>query len=1040
VRQRRLKIIKPGMDSRQVIARFEAERQALAMMDHQNIAKVLDAASTDSGRPYFVMELVHGVPLTKYCDDRKLTPRQRLELFLPVCHAVQHAHQKGIIHRDLKPSNILVTMYDDKPVPKVIDFGVAKAVEQRLTEKTLFTQFGTLVGTFEYMSPEQAEMNAFGVDTRSDVYSLGVMLYELLTGSTPLQRQRLPEAAYGEIVRLIKEEEPPRPSTRLSSSGAALADISQHRGSAPEKLTRLVRGELDWIVMRCLEKNRARRYEAASGLARDIERYLRDEPVEACPPTAGYRLRKFARKHQTLLATAAAFAALLLLGVAASAWQAVRATQAEVAALANEQQANANAAQANEQRDDAQQQRDKVRALNDKLRRTLYTAHMNLARHAWEAGGIERMQELLEQHRPKAGEPDLRRFEWHYLYRLGHVERLILGGRPFGGNCVAYSPDGERLASGGNGEIKLWDAQTGQNLSNIKWHNGGVISVAFSPDGKRLASASFDKMVKVWDVQTGWEILSLPGHTLSVSSVCFSPNGARLASASADTTVKVWDAQTGQELLTIRGHTGALHSLAFSPDGKCLASASRDTTVKVWDARTGQELLSLKGGGMFSSVAFSPDGKRLATANMGGIKVWDAQTGQELLAIQGVNSDGFGSVAFSPDGKRLASGSSSMGPLGETPKPGEVKVWDAQTGQELVTLKGHTGSGVRVVFSPDGKHLASCADNTVRLWDVQTRPNPRVLKGEAGSVASVAFSPDGKRLTAGSSNGPIRFGDINPNRPGDIKVWDAQTGQELPALKGHTGSVSSVTVSPDGKRLASAGGGEVKVWDAQTGQELLSLNGTRCVAFSPDSQRLASASKSQGGQGNIKVWDAQTGQELLAVNGYGGGVVRSLAFSPDGQRLATTGSVFEGNGPEGVLKVWDAQTGQELWRFKEGGGFNNSVVFSPGGQCLAMDYWDTVKVWDAQTGQELLTLKGHTGGINCVAFSPDGQRLATAAGDKTVKVWDGQTGQELLTLQGHTSGVNSVAFSPDGHQLASGSNDGTVRIWDATPLPEKSGP
>src|SRR5262245_8486090 len=318
-----LKVIKPGMDSAQVIARFEAERQALAMMDHQNIAKVLDAGTTASGRPYFVMELVHGVPLTKYCDDHQLTPRQRLELFIPVCHAVQHAHQKGVIHRDLKPSNILVTMYDDEPVPKVIDFGVAKAVEQRLTERTLFTQFGTLVGTFEYMSPEQAEPNAFGVDTRSDVYSLGVLLYELLTSSTPLERQRLREAAYGEIVRLIKEEDPPRPSTRLSSSGAALPAISRQRGSEPGQLTKLVRGELDWIVMRCLEKNRARRYETANGLARDVERYLRDEPVEACPPTTGYRLQKFARTHRRLLATAVVFTVLLLLGITVSSWQAV---------------------------------------------------------------------------------------------------------------------------------------------------------------------------------------------------------------------------------------------------------------------------------------------------------------------------------------------------------------------------------------------------------------------------------------------------------------------------------------------------------------------------------------------------------------------------------------------------------------------------------------------------------------------------------------------------------------------------------------------
>jgi len=309
-----LKIIKPGMDSAQVIARFEAERQALAMMDHQNIARVLDAGTTPSGRPYFVMELVHGIPITRFCDENQLTPRQRLELFVPVCQAIQHAHQKGIIHRDVKPSNVLVTLYDDKPVPKVIDFGVAKAIEQRLTEKTLFTQFGTLVGTFEYMSPEQAEMNAFGVDTRSDVYSLGVLLYELLTGTTPLERERLRQAALGEVVRLIREEEPPRPSARLSSSGN-LPKIAAARKTEPARLALLVRGELDWIVMRCLEKDRARRYETASALARDVERYLHDEPVDACPPSAGYRLKKFLRRNGGRVFAAGAFAAMLLVVV-----------------------------------------------------------------------------------------------------------------------------------------------------------------------------------------------------------------------------------------------------------------------------------------------------------------------------------------------------------------------------------------------------------------------------------------------------------------------------------------------------------------------------------------------------------------------------------------------------------------------------------------------------------------------------------------------------------------------------------------------------
>jgi eukaryotic-like serine/threonine-protein kinase len=338
-----LKLIKPGMDSRQIIARFEAERQALAMMDHVNIARVLDAgtipiadlglqnadckseisnlqSAISPGRPYFVMELVHGVPITKYCDDNRLTPRQRLELFVPVCQAIQHAHQKGIIHRDIKPSNVMVTLYDGKPVPKVIDFGVAKATEQKLTERTLFTQYGTMVGTLEYMSPEQAEMSALGVDTRSDIYSLGVLLYELLTGSTPLSSKRMKEAAYAEILRLIKEEEPPKPSTRLSDSGEALASISAQRHTEPAKLSKLMRGELDWIVMKTLEKDRNRRYETANAFAADVQRYLNDEPVQACPPSAMYRFRKFARRNKAAIGVAGMVLFFLVLLGSGAGW------------------------------------------------------------------------------------------------------------------------------------------------------------------------------------------------------------------------------------------------------------------------------------------------------------------------------------------------------------------------------------------------------------------------------------------------------------------------------------------------------------------------------------------------------------------------------------------------------------------------------------------------------------------------------------------------------------------------------------------------
>ena len=323
-----LKIIKAGMDTSQVIARFEAERQALAIMDHPNIAKVFEAGSTNSGRPYFVMELVKGIPITKYCDEKKLDLEARLELMIPVCQAIQHAHQKGIIHRDIKPSNVLVARYDGRPVPKVIDFGISKATAQKLTEKTMFTGYGQIVGTIEYMSPEQAEPNQLDIDTRSDVYSLGVLLYELLTGTTPLDGIKLRSNAFGEMLRMIREEEPPRPSNRLSTVDT-LANIAANRSVEPGKLSVLMRGELDWIVMMALEKNRDDRYESANAFAADIQRYIAEEQVQACPPAIRYRLSKFAKKHKAILTTALLLSISLLLGTSLSIWQAVRATKAE---------------------------------------------------------------------------------------------------------------------------------------------------------------------------------------------------------------------------------------------------------------------------------------------------------------------------------------------------------------------------------------------------------------------------------------------------------------------------------------------------------------------------------------------------------------------------------------------------------------------------------------------------------------------------------------------------------------------------------------
>jgi serine/threonine protein kinase len=489
-----VKVLKPGMDTKQVVARFEAERQALALMDHPQIAHVLDAGTTDSGRPYFVMELIRGIPITAFCDENRLTPRERLELFLSVCQAVQHAHQKGIIHRDLKPSNVLVTQQEGTPMIKVIDFGIAKALgQERLTEKTLFTGFAQLIGTPLYMSPEQAEMSGQDVDTRTDIYALGVLLYELLTGTTPFDKERLRTAAYEEFLRIIREEEPAKPSTRISTLGQAATGASAKRKSDPRRLAQLCRGELDWIVMKALEKDRNRRYESANAFAADVQRYLDDEPVLACPPSPWYRLRKFVRRNKRVAVMASLLFAMVVAAVGVlgvSYVQVQKALQDKTQALEREHEAL----------------HDKTLALESE-RQSSYYQRIALAEREWSANNLNRVEQLLA-----ACPADLCGWEWLYLKRL-RLPSLPPLRHPAGVCRAVFSPNGRWIASGSwDGMVTVWDAITGQWRYALQAHEGAVTSVEFSPDGRRLATAGVS--AKVWDFDPERAaIKNIPLHT-----------------------------------------------------------------------------------------------------------------------------------------------------------------------------------------------------------------------------------------------------------------------------------------------------------------------------------------------------------------------------------------------------------------------------------------------------------------------------------------------------------------------------------------------
>jgi WD40 repeat protein/serine/threonine protein kinase len=961
-----LKIIKLGMDTRQVVARFEAERQALALMDHPNIARVFDGGASEVGRPFFVMELVRGLPITEYCDTHQLTTRERLELLIPVCEAVQHAHQKGVIHRDLKPSNVLVTEQDGRAVPKIIDFGVAKAIEEPLTEKTLFTRFHQFLGTPAYMSPEQAGLGGLDVDTRSDIYALGVLLYELLTGQPPLDPRQLRDAGQEGMLKTIREVEPPKPSTRLRQTQAA-ARVGDPPQSAIRNPQSAIAADLDWIVLKALEKDRTRRYQTANGLAADLRRYLDSEPIAARPPSNLYRLRKLAQRHKLAFVAVGAVLVALIVGLLTTSWQASRARR-------HLEQARLNA----------------------------YVSEVNVAHQALAENNLARALQLLDRHRPKGNQTDLRGFEWWYLWQLCRSES-VTNFSDEGADAIEFSPDGRWFAYGGWRQVIIRDAASYQVLTNLPT---SARSLSCSADGRLLATANAEGAI-LWDTATWQQVRQLPGAAVAV---LFSPDGSRLLTGHTnEERLVLWERGTWKRLADCRNTPDVgnhvPNGLAFSPDGKMLTTLWVDFAgdaigLQFWQTQSLTPVDHWVSSRKFGAcAAFDAAANHLLTGTWDGrLLIWDLAEGvPKLLGEHREHSTHVTRIAVSPSGNVVAT-------VGEDQT---LNLWERGTYRHLARVRAHTNSIYGLAISPDGRTVLTGSgwDGVTRVWRTdrsQANDPPTV-----GSLIA-GFTADCRTLVLGPRNADCRWqllGSVtntvavatNLALPGDLmnRPFDVCGDKPIGAL--------------------GRGDGRLELWNLAAGTLVTSwpaaTNQICSVAFSPDGGQVATGNET----GEIKIWDVSTRKEAAAIHPAGDRVT-SLAFSRDGKRLVGAVGWFSS-----TVFLWDVVNRRPLPFPRDHGGII-WLEFSPDGRLIAAAGMNgDVELWDSLSGEQMAKLKGHVMGVLRACFFPDGQTLATGGMDGRVKLWNLATFQELLTLPVPLgTALRSLAVAPDGRTLAVG--------------------
>ena len=931
-----LKVMRAGLASRSALQRFKHESEILGRLRHPGIAQIYEAGTHGDGQgfPYFAMEYIPGaLSITRYAEAQHLSTRQRLELFLKVCDAVHAGHQRSVIHRDLKPANILV---DESGQPKLIDFGVARATDADLTVATLQTDVGMLVGTLRYMSPEQCEGDAIELDTRSDVYTLGVVLFELLTGELPYD---FTTASPFEIPRIIREQEPRRVSA----------------------VNRLLRGDVETIVLKALEKDRARRYPSVAELMRDIEHYLRHEPIEAKRGRHWYVLGKTLRRHRIAVSAAAAFMVVVM------------ASALGLGLMYH----------ASERR-------------SEQLRRAVYLSNITLARRAYEAGDGT----ALAQHLANCP-ADLRNWEWHYLMRLADISLKTLRGHMDTVDAVAVSPDGRLIASGGwDYTLRLWDRDTGRQVRTLQTE-GYVEQISFSPDGQFVACAGRNGVkVQMWNVSTGGRVerYCLPTN----HAVAYSPDGTRIAAGGYHhEPLRVWDVNTGRllrEWPEIR-RTRPL-AIAWSPDSKTVATARPDGTVILLDVDSGEVVRSFQDHTLdVKYVAFSSDGQLLASTSYDTtLRVWHVGSG-ELLRVFDEPGHVFNGVAFSPDGTRVAAAGTSA-----------VRVWNLASGKPEAVRLGHADVLNTLVFTPDGKRILTAShDGTVKIWDARPLEEPPVLVASDCAFASVAVSPDGGEVATGDNVGRIR-------------VIAMPSGTATACVSAHYGDVWGLAFSHTGRRLASGGsGGQIHLWESPFDAPLATLHVektvVRCLAWAPDDEHLATGHS----DGVVRIWDVAAGQLIRSIDAHEG-TVFSVTFDGDGTRLITAG---EGTGvriwdarsgqhirdlptganrnvaalsPTGRLVaagtdekevwVWDLETGERLWKVKGHLGQVLALAFLPDEhRLISCGYNNLIMIWDVATGEPTLTLRQHDGSVQSVAASPDGRWFVSASTDKTLRIW-----------------------------------------------------